>query len=60
VEWDAFCAQKLFSGGTSSRLARYFQRLEQCAALPQYKNKQFLIEELKLYGESIMPAEPLA
>lgn len=58
-QWEAFCAQKLFSGGDSSRLAKYFQRLDECAKLPQYQAKQFLIEELKLYGESIMPAEPV-
>ena len=60
ADWDKFCAQKLFSGGADSRLAKYFQRLKECATLPQYKDKQFLIEELKLYGESIMPAEPIA
>ena len=58
--WDSFCAHKLFDGGQSSRLARYFTRLQECAQLPQYKSKRFLIEELKLYGESIMPAEPAA
>jgi exodeoxyribonuclease-1 len=57
AEWDKFCAQRLFAGGQDSRLAKYFARLQECAALPQYAKKQFLIEELKLYGESIMPAE---
>ena len=57
AEWDAFCTQKLFTGGENSRLSRYFERLKVCASLPQYKNKQFLLEELQLYGQSIMPAE---
>ena len=55
--WDQFCTQRLVEGGAQSQLARFFQRLEECAALPQYKNKQFIIEELKLYGESMMPTE---
>lgn len=55
--WESFCAHKLFDGGQSSRLAKYFARLAECAALPQYKDKQFLLEELQLYGQSIMPSE---
>ncbi len=56
-QWDVFCSQKLFAGGNNSRLAKYFERLAACASLPQYKDKQFLLEELQLYGQSIMPAE---
>lgn len=54
--WDRFCAQRLFDGGENSRLAKFFNRLAQCAELPQYKEKQFLLEELQLYGQSLMPA----
>ncbi len=55
--WDSFCAHKLFDGGQSSKLARYFARLAECAELPQYKDKQFILEELQLYGQSIMPSD---
>jgi exodeoxyribonuclease-1 len=55
--WDAFCAHKLFDGGNESRLAHYFARLAACAELPQYQKKQFLLEELQLYGQSLMPTE---
>lgn len=57
AEWEAFCAHKLFDGGQSSRLAKYFARLAECAELPQYKDKQFILEELQLYGQSIMPSD---
>jgi exodeoxyribonuclease-1 len=53
--WDEYRTQKLFAGEQNSRLAQYFQRLAACAADPKYADKQFLLEELQLYGQSIMP-----
>jgi len=39
-------------------LAKYFERLQALATSPGItQNQQYLLEELKLYGESIMPAE---
>jgi exodeoxyribonuclease I len=56
--WDKFCAQRLLSGGQQSRLAKYFGRLQALATSPGVtQNQQYLLEELKLYAESIMPAE---
>ncbi|HWT56091.1 MAG TPA: exodeoxyribonuclease I [Candidatus Microsaccharimonas sp.] len=55
--WDGFCAQKLFDGGNASQMAKYFERLADCATKPEYQDKQFLLEELQLYGQSIMPTE---
>lgn len=55
--WDAYLAQKLFNGGNQSALAKYFEHLAACAQDAKYKDKQFLLEELQLYGQSIMPAE---
>ncbi|MGH7241388.1 MAG: exodeoxyribonuclease I [Candidatus Saccharimonadales bacterium] len=55
--WDGFCAQKLFDGGNASRMAKYFEQLGTCAGKPEYQEKQFLLEELQLYGQSIMPTE---
>ena len=56
--WDEHCALALFDGGHNSRLAKYFARL---AELTQQSglsdNQQYLLEELKLYGESIMPSD---
>jgi len=56
-QWEAYRTQKLFKGGQNSRLAQYFQHLADCAKNPKYADKQFLLEELQLYGQSIMPAE---
>ena len=55
--WDAYRTERLFAGGDDSRLGRYFQRLAACAEDKQYREKQFLLEELQLYGQSIIPTE---
>ncbi|HVX56783.1 MAG TPA: hypothetical protein VHA37_03560, partial [Candidatus Saccharimonadales bacterium] len=56
--WEMFCRQRLFEGGTSSRLARYFARLEELATGAELNGEQrYLLEELQLYGQSIVPAE---
>ena len=55
--WDAFCRQQLFEGGPDSRLAKYFARLEELSADKLTGEQQYLLEELQLYGQSIMPAE---
>ena len=57
AEWDSFCRYQLFEGGQSSRLAKYFARLEALAAGTLNGDQTYLLEELKLYGESIMPVE---
>jgi len=55
--WDEYLRHHLFDGGNDSRLATYFRTLAECAAQPRYQDKQFLLEELQLYGQSILPAE---
>ena len=55
--WDEFCHKRLLAGGKDSRLARYFARLEELAAAKLGDQQQYLLEELRLYGESIMPTE---
>jgi exodeoxyribonuclease-1 len=55
--WDMFCAQRLFDGGQSSRLAQYFVRLQELAATKTGSKEQYLLEELQLYGQSIVPAD---
>lgn len=58
VAWERFCSQRLFDGGTQSRLAKYFGRLQALSTSAGITQKQqYLLEELRLYGESIMPAE---
>jgi exodeoxyribonuclease-1 len=54
--WDDHCRTRLLDGGPKSPLAQYFARLGELAAEPGLAgNKKFLLEELQLYGESIMP-----
>jgi exodeoxyribonuclease-1 len=55
--WDNFCAQRLFDGGPSSRLAKYFARLSELADGKLTGQQQYLLEELQLYGQSIVPAD---
>ncbi len=54
--WDAFCYQRLLDGQNSSRLAKYFKRIDELARVTSLTaNQQYILEELHLYGESIMP-----
>lgn len=61
LAWEKFCSFRLFDGGPKSQLARYFERLEALANAPGItQNQRYVLEELRLYGESLMPGEPLA
>jgi exodeoxyribonuclease-1 len=54
--WDDFRTRKLLDGKSESKLAKYFARLDvlkQSGSLDE--NKRFILEELQLYGESIVP-----
>ena len=56
--WQGFKAQKLLAGGNASAAARYFKRLNELAAAPRLtKNQQYLLEELRLYGETVLPGD---
>lgn len=54
--WDAHCYESIMGGGTESRLAKYMHRLQQLAATTTNAEKRYLLEELQLYAESIMPS----
>ncbi len=57
VEWEKHCVRRLLDGGPQSRIARFFARLQEVAAREHLTSHQeYLLEELKLYAESIMPA----
>jgi exodeoxyribonuclease I len=61
VQWDSFCAKKLFSGEQASRLAKYFARLTELSKDSSVTgDKAYLLQELQLYGESIMPGDVAA
>lgn len=54
--WEAFRSQRLLAGGQSSLAARFFKRLGELAEAPGLSGeKRYLLEELQLYGESILP-----
>lgn len=54
--WDNFRQTKLIGGGAGSALAKYFARLEELAsAQGMTGEKKYLLDELRLYGESIAP-----
>lgn len=55
--WDKFCQAQLLSGGPASRLAKYFERLKELADQKLTGEQQFLLEELQLYGQSLVPSE---
>lgn len=63
TEWEEFCHRRLFDGGTDSKLAAYFKRLDELssgAPNPSGRSadeQQYILEELRLYGQSIVPSE---
>lgn len=51
AKWEEFKTNKL-----SSKLPKYFERLEELAKQPSLTSEQrYVLEELQLYGQSIMP-----
>lgn len=56
--WETFRQRKLLGGGTASRLARFFGRLSELAERKDLSAEQrYLLEELQLYGQSIVPEQ---
>lgn len=54
-QWDAYKTAKLLGGDQQSRLARYFERINELAMRGLKPKEKYILEELKLYGESIAP-----
>jgi exodeoxyribonuclease-1 len=54
--WDRFRERKLLGGGVSSRMAKFFERLGELDTRTDLSGEhRYLLEELQLYGQSIMP-----
>lgn len=53
--WEDFCRDRLMTGAQQSKLAKYFERLQELATTNLDSDKAFLLEELQLYGQSVMP-----
>jgi exodeoxyribonuclease-1 len=56
--WEKHRERKLLGGKQNSRMAKYFARLTELAARADISSRdQYLLEELQLYGQSIMPVD---
>lgn len=56
--WELFRQRKLLGGKQASRAVKYFNRLSELDAQPKITDEQrYLLEELQLYGQSILPDE---
>jgi exodeoxyribonuclease-1 len=54
--WEEFIRHRLLDGGEKSWATRYFKRLNELSSkVAADSEKQYLLEELNLYGQSIMP-----
>jgi exodeoxyribonuclease-1 len=57
IEWEQHCERKLLAGGQHSKMAQFYNRLQQIATRDNLTSHQeYLLEELRLYAESIMPS----
>lgn len=59
VEWEKYRYHVFMDGGANSRVARFMHRLGQLAQSEQEADKRYLLEELQLYAESVMPITDL-
>lgn len=56
--WEEHVAKRLFEGGDKSQMAMFITALQEVASRKGLTtNQQYLLEELKLYAESITPAD---
>lgn len=53
--WESHREQSLAAGGAESALARFGERLSELVGTKTDSREQYLLEELRLYAESIMP-----
>lgn len=53
--WEDHKKHVLLSGGSNSRYAKYVKRLSELSQNETDSNRQYLLEELRLYAESIVP-----
>lgn len=59
--WEDYRVHKLTDGRDKSQLANFFRRLEELASNEHLSpEKRYLLEELQLYAESIMPVPDFA
>ncbi len=55
--WDEFKNARLFSSDNDSRMAKFMKRIEELRSLPATNDQQqYLLTELELYGQSLLPS----
>ncbi|MGH7239990.1 MAG: exodeoxyribonuclease I [Candidatus Saccharimonadales bacterium] len=54
AEWEKYCLVMLTAGKEINEMAQYFKELAALGTTNPTKKQQFLLEELKLYGESLV------
>lgn len=58
AEWERYRTEKLLAGKEKSQLARFFNQLSEIEGKGNLTDHQrYLLEELQLYGQSIMPTD---
>lgn len=58
TDWELYKYKFLFNGGTQSRLAKYFSSIQQLRKKNDLtKNQKSNLEDLWLYGQSIIPSD---
>jgi len=55
--WEKFRAQRLLAGNESSRAAGYFRRISELGKTKLSDSDKYLLEELTLYGQSVIPED---
>ena len=53
--WESYRVQKLLAGDQQSKLAEYFAKVDLLYQNAKNSQQKYLLEELKLYGESLIP-----
>jgi exodeoxyribonuclease I len=57
AQWDKFVQARLMGGGSESVAAQYFARLSELAKGKLSGEQKYLLEELQLYGQSLIPGD---
>jgi exodeoxyribonuclease-1 len=57
-QWESYKSDRLFEGGKTSKLAKYFSRIDELTKRPDLTDMQkSILEDLLLYGQSVMPSD---
>ncbi len=55
--WESFCHRKLLGGKNASRAAKFFGRLGELEQTKLSDKQRYVLTELRLYAESILPLD---